>query len=165
MPRNASAERALLQSLICCAAHPQAPHGHTQRSLQALKRAQTVLHPWSATEVIYGVVRAGADSYSEPPERWTVADPHDGVTVKVRLSRAVELWRWLAAPALMQRRLLTYRSAGAVVLEGSCGRCGLRSCRVLFHRRASASCYAWRETTGSTQICLTGMVEVVRMSA
>lgn len=52
-----SAERALLQSLICCAAASLKHHmGTPSAASKLLKRAQTVLHPWSATGVIYGVV-------------------------------------------------------------------------------------------------------------
>jgi len=54
---NNSAERALLQGLICCAAaslkhHMEAPTA----AAKLLDRATDVIRPWSSTPVIYGVL-------------------------------------------------------------------------------------------------------------
>ena len=52
-----SAERALLQSLICCAASSLKHHMGTPSSAsKLLRRATSILRPWSSSRVIYGVV-------------------------------------------------------------------------------------------------------------
>jgi len=56
---DGSAERALLQGLICCAAASLKHHMEAPTAAAKLHaRAVTVIKPWSDTPVIYGVVHA-----------------------------------------------------------------------------------------------------------